>query len=138
MKPSFEFIAFATVAILAHLAVLAIYRDSNTDLMSAGSGGEAEITLHAVAGDVNAVIGQWMAPPEISAAVDDIVPPNTTALRNVLRPVDPQVSNPMPVPLPIVGAPSKTRAPIVETESYTRPKQPAAAERGLQPKPKTL
>ncbi|MCV2892761.1 cell envelope integrity protein TolA [Lentibacter sp. XHP0401] len=136
MKRALEFAGFAVLAIAVHLAVLAMHRSSNIDMMSSGSDGQAEITLHAVTGNVNEIINQWMAPPEITAMVADMTPPETAALRDILRPVSPQVSRRMPAPVPILAPTSEARAPIIQTESYTPPKRPVAAKRKPQPKAK--
>ncbi len=139
MKRALEFAGFTALAIGAHLAVFLYSPLTEGEAMASGAGGQEEVTLYAVAGDLNAIVEDWMAPPEVETALDEIVAPpeQEPTLRDRLREVQAEFSRPIQPPIPTLAVPSKPALPSIDNQSFERPKPAPKPKAAPKPKPTT-
>ncbi|WP_322867173.1 TonB family protein [Aquicoccus sp. G2-2] len=137
MKRLAEFALFVVLALGLHVAALGLFSKAG-GAVTQGAHGEAEITLEAVPGDIQAVIDGWMATPEPAPQPLDMAAPVPEGRAPVLRPSMTEAPT-AAAPLSDLSAPVLPAAPKVDTRTAIR--LPAAkskpAEPAAKPKPKT-
>lgn len=115
MKQALEILTFAGLAAGLHLAAWSWMGDGGPP--SAGSGGQAPVTLAAASGDISTLVAQWAEPPSLITEVAQSAP--DTAAETSASPAPRQDSPPRRLP---PEAPQAARAENLPT----RPIAPAA------------
>ncbi len=127
MRPGLEFLGFASLAAVAHLAVFAATLPDGMD--AGGAGGAHEVTvaapLAAADAEIAALVKRWETPPQLRtpAAPAQAVPRAELApALPVAEPQTPQL--PHSVPLPAIPAPdTHARAPVAPPALFDMPER---------------
>ncbi|MDX5402055.1 MAG: TonB family protein [Rhodobacterales bacterium] len=126
MRGVFEFTGFAGLALALHVAA---FQSLPQGSESAGSGGEALVTMAAVSGSLVDMVATWDRPPTVTEVMPAALPmPQSDAADPVVRPADaltpPLKTSPRPV-MP-VNPVADAALPLDATQSAAPPPAPQA------------
>lgn len=127
MRGVFEFTGFAGLALALHVAA---FQSLPQGSESAGSGGDALVTMAAVSGSLADMVATWDAPPAVAEVMPAALPmPVDDAADPLMMPnaatIPPAKASPRPV-MPVNPAP-EAALPLDATRSAAPPPAPQAA-----------
>ncbi|SDI62531.1 TonB family protein [Lutimaribacter saemankumensis] len=121
MKILFEYAAFLTLSVGAHVLVLA--QPGGVGGGPGGEGGEAQITLAAMSGNMADMVAAWTAAPEVQAVPVAMAPPPVSDVVKLPQVVEMKtLPQSVPAGLPMPQTPQA--APRADTAPPPRPVRP--------------
>ena len=131
MSRAGEFAGFLCVAALVHVGLWAGV--SRTGSTSAGSGGEATLSLMAASGDMTEMVATWARPVDVMQEVSELSVTPITTRSDIEMPSSPQAMPPEIPPLDSVPIQMLDALPQMDTSSVRPAVMKAAPQTSLRP-----